>query len=213
MPRPVRRRHQRHGCPAPVDPRGADRDRGGHAAHEQDPLARSRELHGLHRGGRDRAVHRRGARESTGSLMGHEPDSLEFSTLGGGSRTNASGMKKNRYGNIEDLVLDMQVVTAHGVVERPHVAPRESVGANPKNCMFGSEGTMESSPAPSSSCSPCPRSSATAASSSPTSRAGSRSSTTCRAPARCPRACVSWTTRSSTSVRRSSRRSSGCSPG
>jgi alkyldihydroxyacetonephosphate synthase len=72
--------------------------------------------------------------------MGHEPDSLEFSTLGGWIATNASGMKKNRYGNIEDLVLDMQVVTAHGVVTRPHVGPRESIGANPKNFMFGSEG-------------------------------------------------------------------------
>ncbi|HKO91560.1 MAG TPA: FAD-binding oxidoreductase [Polyangiaceae bacterium] len=72
--------------------------------------------------------------------MGHEPDSLEFSTLGGWIATNASGMKKNRYGNIEDLVLDMQVVTAHGVVTRPQIGPRESIGANPKNFMFGSEG-------------------------------------------------------------------------
>ncbi len=36
--------------------------------------------------------------------MGHEPDSIEFSTLGGWVATRASGMKKNRYGNIEDLV-------------------------------------------------------------------------------------------------------------
>ena len=36
--------------------------------------------------------------------MGHEPDSVEFSTLGGWIATNASGMKKNRYGNIEDLL-------------------------------------------------------------------------------------------------------------
>ncbi|ATB31011.1 FAD-binding oxidoreductase [Melittangium boletus] len=75
-----------------------------------------------------------------GLTLGHEPDSLEFSTLGGWIATNASGMKKNRYGNIEDLVLDMRVVTAHGVVERPHVGPRESIGANPRNFMFGSEG-------------------------------------------------------------------------
>lgn len=72
--------------------------------------------------------------------MGHEPDSLEFSTLGGWIATNASGMKKNRYGNIEDLVLDMQVVTTLGVVERPQVGPRESIGVNPKDMMFGSEG-------------------------------------------------------------------------
>jgi alkyldihydroxyacetonephosphate synthase len=73
-------------------------------------------------------------------MLGHEPDSLEFSTIGGWIATNASGMKKNRYGNIEDLVLDMQVVTAHGVVARPQVGPRESIGSNPKNFMFGSEG-------------------------------------------------------------------------
>lgn len=72
--------------------------------------------------------------------MGHEPDSLEFSTLGGWIATNASGMKKNRYGNIEELVLDMSVVTADGVVGRPHIGPRESIGTNPKNLMFGSEG-------------------------------------------------------------------------
>ena len=35
--------------------------------------------------------------------MGHEPDSIEFSTLGGWIATNASGMKKNKYGNIEDM--------------------------------------------------------------------------------------------------------------
>ncbi|NWQ70787.1 ADAS protein, partial [Neopipo cinnamomea] len=37
-------------------------------------------------------------------LSGHEPDSMEFSSLGGWVATRASGMKKNIYGNIEDLV-------------------------------------------------------------------------------------------------------------
>ncbi len=78
--------------------------------------------------------------EKFGVTMGHEPDSVEFSTLGGWVATNASGMKKNRYGNIEELVLDLQVVSAQGVVSRPQLAPRESVGTNPKNWMFGSEG-------------------------------------------------------------------------
>jgi alkyldihydroxyacetonephosphate synthase len=77
-----------------------------------------------------------------GLTMGHEPDSLEFSTLGGWIATNASGMKKNRYGNIEDLVLDMQVVTARGVLTRSQPAPRESIGVNPKQYMFGSEGNF-----------------------------------------------------------------------
>ena len=41
-----------------------------------------------------------------GYCTGHEPDSMEFSSLGGWVATRASGMKKNIYGNIEDLVGD-----------------------------------------------------------------------------------------------------------
>lgn len=77
-----------------------------------------------------------------GFTMGHEPDSVEFSTLGGWIATYASGMKKNRYGNIEDLVLDVHVVTARGALARPSVAPRESVGIDPRRWMFGSEGML-----------------------------------------------------------------------
>src|SRR5207237_1656710 len=51
-----------------------------------------------------------------GFTLGHEPDSIEFSTLGGWIATHASGMKKNRYGNIEDLVLDVRVVTPRGTL-------------------------------------------------------------------------------------------------
>lgn len=77
-----------------------------------------------------------------GFTMGHEPDSVEFSTLGGWIATQASGMKKNRYGNIEDLVLDVQLVTPGGRIERSAVAPRESVGADPRRWALGSEGNL-----------------------------------------------------------------------
>jgi alkyldihydroxyacetonephosphate synthase len=77
-----------------------------------------------------------------GLTMGHEPDSVEFSTLGGWVATNASGMKKNRYGNIEDLVLDVTVVTAAGKLGRTSASPRESVGVDLRRLMFGSEGTL-----------------------------------------------------------------------
>jgi alkyldihydroxyacetonephosphate synthase len=77
-----------------------------------------------------------------GVTMGHEPDSVEFSTLGGWVATNASGMKKNRYGNIEDLVLDVTVVTADGKLERTSAPPRESIGVDLRRLMFGSEGTL-----------------------------------------------------------------------
>jgi alkyldihydroxyacetonephosphate synthase len=78
-----------------------------------------------------------------GFTLGHEPDSVEFSTLGGWIATHCSGMKKNRYGNIEDLVLGLRVVTARGVLERPGAAPRESVGSGDlRRWIFGSEGCL-----------------------------------------------------------------------
>lgn len=77
-----------------------------------------------------------------GFTMGHEPDSVEFSTLGGWIATNASGMKKNRYGNIEDIVLDVTVVSALGKLERSQVVPRESIGLDPKLWVIGSEGSL-----------------------------------------------------------------------
>jgi alkyldihydroxyacetonephosphate synthase len=77
-----------------------------------------------------------------GVTMGHEPDSVEFSTLGGWIATNASGMKKNVYGNIEDLVLDVSAVTTTGKLQRTSASPRESVGLDLRRLMFGSEGTL-----------------------------------------------------------------------
>ncbi|MGO9604504.1 MAG: FAD-binding oxidoreductase [Candidatus Binataceae bacterium] len=77
-----------------------------------------------------------------GFTMGHEPDSIEFSTLGGWVATHASGMKKNKYGNIEDLVLGVNVATAAGELSRSSILPRESVGADPRSWMFGSEGNL-----------------------------------------------------------------------
>ena len=77
-----------------------------------------------------------------GLTLGHEPDSVEFSTLGGWIATHASGMKKNRYGNIEDIVLDVHAVTPMGVLARTNVGPRESIGVDVRRWMFGSEGML-----------------------------------------------------------------------
>lgn len=77
-----------------------------------------------------------------GFTLGHEPDSIELSTLGGWIATHASGMKKNRYGNIEDLVLDVTAVTPSGRLERSGTVPRESIGVDPKRLFLGSEGNL-----------------------------------------------------------------------
>uniref|UniRef100_A0AAG5CSL8 Alkylglycerone-phosphate synthase n=1 Tax=Anopheles atroparvus TaxID=41427 RepID=A0AAG5CSL8_ANOAO len=78
-----------------------------------------------------------------GYTVGHEPDSYEFSTLGGWVATRASGMKKNVYGNIEDLVVRVRMVTgAGGVLERGLAVPRVSCGPDFHHVVLGSEGTL-----------------------------------------------------------------------
>lgn len=77
-----------------------------------------------------------------GFTLGHEPDSVEFSTLGGWVATRASGMKKNVYGNIEDIVVRVKMVTSKGVLERNISAPRVSCGPDFNEIILGSEGTL-----------------------------------------------------------------------
>ncbi len=80
--------------------------------------------------------------EKAGFTSGHEPDSLELSTVGGWIATNASGMKKNRYGNIENLVEDITMITPEGILEQAEAMPRTSMGIQPQNLFFGSEGNL-----------------------------------------------------------------------
>lgn len=80
--------------------------------------------------------------EEIGLTMGHEPDSLEFSTLGGWVATRASGMKKNVYGNIEDIVVNIKVVTPIGTWQSGCNVPRMSSGPDIRHIILGSEGTL-----------------------------------------------------------------------
>ncbi|XP_066933176.1 alkyldihydroxyacetonephosphate synthase, peroxisomal-like [Clytia hemisphaerica] len=77
-----------------------------------------------------------------GFCTGHEPDSMEFSTLGGWVATRASGMKKNVYGNIEDLVVQIRMVTPQGIMEKKCQVPRISAGPDIHHMILGSEGTL-----------------------------------------------------------------------
>uniref|UniRef100_A0A671YFE0 Alkylglycerone-phosphate synthase n=1 Tax=Sparus aurata TaxID=8175 RepID=A0A671YFE0_SPAAU len=78
----------------------------------------------------------------SGYCTGHEPDSMEFSSLGGWVATRASGMKKNIYGNIEDLVIHIRMVTPRGVIEKSCQGPRMSTGPDIHHFIMGSEGTL-----------------------------------------------------------------------
>jgi hypothetical protein len=80
--------------------------------------------------------------EAQGLTIGHEPDSLEFSSLGGWIATRASGMKKNTYGNIEDMLVRVKLVTAVGTVDRSVEVPRLSMGPDVQQLVLGPEGTL-----------------------------------------------------------------------
>eukprot|EP00698_Gefionella_okellyi_P004652 TRINITY_DN14258_c0_g1_i1.p1 TRINITY_DN14258_c0_g1~~TRINITY_DN14258_c0_g1_i1.p1 ORF type:complete len:595 (+),score=151.84 TRINITY_DN14258_c0_g1_i1:29-1786(+) len=80
--------------------------------------------------------------EKLGLTLGHEPDSVEFSTLGGWISTRASGMKKNIYGNIEDILVSVRIVTPIGTFEKGCTVPRMSSGPDIHHIVLGSEGTM-----------------------------------------------------------------------
>ena len=85
-----------------------------------------------------------------GHTMGHEPDSYEFSTLGGWIATKASGMKRNKYGNIEDIVRDIRVAASDGLVSEKSkndtnlksAFGRESCGMDFRSLLLGSEGCL-----------------------------------------------------------------------
>lgn len=77
-----------------------------------------------------------------GYTCGHEPDSYEFSSLGGWVATRASGMKKNIYGNIEDLLVHVRMVTPKGTLEKSCQVPRISCGPDFNSMILGSEGTL-----------------------------------------------------------------------
>ncbi|KAI3388999.1 hypothetical protein SNEBB_006652 [Seison nebaliae] len=80
--------------------------------------------------------------ELKGFCTGHEPDSYEFSSVGGWISTRASGMKKNRYGNIEDIVVHFTIATTKGVMEYGCVAPRLSANSDIHQIFLGHEGTL-----------------------------------------------------------------------
>jgi alkyldihydroxyacetonephosphate synthase len=80
--------------------------------------------------------------KANGVICGHEPDSMEFSTLGGWISTRASGMKKNTYGNIEDIINGITLVTPSGTYRQTDTWPRISAGPDFRHMIMGQEGNF-----------------------------------------------------------------------
>ncbi len=79
---------------------------------------------------------------SWGYQLGHEPQSISISTVGGWVATRACGQLSSRYGGIEDLISGLEAVLPGGLVVRSKPSPRRSAGPDVASLMIGSEGTL-----------------------------------------------------------------------
>ncbi|NVM28925.1 MAG: FAD-binding oxidoreductase [Candidatus Helarchaeota archaeon] len=79
-----------------------------------------------------------------GYTLGHLPSSLTTSTIGGFVATRSAGALSSLYGNIEDMVLDLEVVLPSGEIihTNPSRVPRKAVGPNFNEVFIGTEGTF-----------------------------------------------------------------------
>jgi alkyldihydroxyacetonephosphate synthase len=80
--------------------------------------------------------------EAEGFTIGHWPQSIELSSVGGWVATRASGQFSTAYGNIEDVLLGLEVVLPDGSVLRTRRAPRAATGPDLRQLFLGSEGTL-----------------------------------------------------------------------
>jgi alkyldihydroxyacetonephosphate synthase len=77
-----------------------------------------------------------------GLTLGHWPQSIDLSTVGGWVATRASGQFSTGYGSIEDLVLGLEVVLADGAVLRLPPHARAAMGPDLRQLFLGCEGTL-----------------------------------------------------------------------
>ncbi|CAN5309561.1 FAD-binding oxidoreductase [soil metagenome] len=82
------------------------------------------------------------ALNARGYSMGHFPQSIYLSSVGGWVATRASGQYSTKYGSIEDMLVALNVVLADGTSVRSHNSPRSSTGPSLNELMLGSEGTL-----------------------------------------------------------------------
>jgi len=81
-------------------------------------------------------------REQHGLTLGHWPQSMTLSTVGGWLACRSAGQMSNRYGKIEDMVVGLDVVLADGRQITTGGAPRSAIGPDLTQVFVGSEGTL-----------------------------------------------------------------------
>lgn len=76
-----------------------------------------------------------------GYVLGHLPQSWEYSTIGGWAATRSSGQQSYRYGRIEGLFAGGRVETPNGTWEIPTI-PATGAGNDPRELFMGTEGRL-----------------------------------------------------------------------
>ena len=78
---------------------------------------------------------------SRGFILGHYPQSFEYSSLGGWVVTRSSGQQSRHYGRIEQLFAGGEVLTPRGTLKLPPF-PASAAGPDLRQILLGSEGKM-----------------------------------------------------------------------
>jgi alkyldihydroxyacetonephosphate synthase len=76
-----------------------------------------------------------------GLRLGHEPQSFEFSSVGGWIATRSAGHRSTGIGKIEELVAGLEVATPHGLWRLPP-QPASAAGPELRRFVIGSEGRL-----------------------------------------------------------------------
>jgi alkyldihydroxyacetonephosphate synthase len=81
------------------------------------------------------------ALNEAGYSMGHFPQSIALSSVGGWVATRSAGQFSTKYGNIEQMFIAFEAVLPSGAVIRTRPVPRASTGPDLRHLFLGGEGT------------------------------------------------------------------------
>ena len=81
------------------------------------------------------------ALNQAGYSMGHFPQSIALSSVGGWVATRAAGQFSTKYGNIENMLVAFEAVLPNGEIVRTRSIPRAATGQDLRHLFLGAEGT------------------------------------------------------------------------